>query len=222
MKHINTKPTNPRSLRRLCFSITNLRASSRRLCFSITNVRQRLFFRGTVTAAGRGLLRRGGNPSGVMLKHNLRRLHRRRGRRPTCLRAGVSMVELMVSCLLIGCVAGMVVPTVSWTAVERRAAHKRQAACEEVANLMDRLTRHEWDDVTEQRAQELGLAEEIERQLPDAQLSATVDTDQDAKRVQLSLSWVNRGGRTVAPVRLTTWIYREPTADQASVQEGES
>ena len=150
-----------------------------------------------------------------MQKQNVRR------RRPTCSRAGVSLVELVIACLLIGSVAGMVLPTVTWTAVQRRAAYQRQAASEELANLMDGLTREAWEDVTDQRAQQLGLAEEIARQLPNAQLSATMDADQDAKRVHLSLSWSNRAGRTVAPVRLTTWVYRQSITDQTSGQEGD-
>ena len=158
-----------------------------------------------------------------MLKHNLRlrRRDRGRGRRATSARAGVSLVELVISCLLIGTVAGLVVPSVSWTAVERRATHQRQVACEELANLMDRLTRQAWEDVTPERAEQMGLHEEVGRQLPDAQLSAAVDADQDAKRIQLSLVWSNRAGRAVAPIRLTTWIYRQSTANQTPAQEDE-
>jgi hypothetical protein len=131
------------------------------------------------------------------------------------------LVELVVSCLLIGTVAGLVLPAVSWTAIQRRAALRRQAASEELSNLMDRLTRQAWSEVTEQRAAEMGLAEEIERQLPHAQLSAAVESDQDAKRIQLSLTWTDRAGRAVAPLRLTTWIYRLPSTEPALEREGE-
>ena len=193
---------------------TPIRRDSRWLCFRITNLIARLccsLFRWlcfSVIPNRRGLIRSG------------RFFHR--GRRPAFSRAGVSLVELVIACLLIGSVAGLVLPTVTWTAVQRRAAHQRQAASEELANLMDRLTREAWENVTDQRAQELGLAEEIERQLPNAQLSATMDADQDAKRVHLSLSWSDRAGHTVAPVRLTTWVYRQPITDQNSGQEGDS
>lgn len=135
---------------------------------------------------------------------------------PRVKRSGVSLVELVIACLLIGTVASLILPTVSWTGVQRHAARQRQVACEELANLMDRLTSARWDEVTEQQVLRWGLDQQVQRQLPDAQLSAVIGTDQDVKRVFLSLTWSDRSARPVAPVRLTTWVYRIPLSDQPS------
>jgi type II secretory pathway pseudopilin PulG len=118
------------------------------------------------------------------------------------------LIELVIACLLVAAVAGLVLPTVSWIMTERRSALQRQAAGEELANLMDHLTRQTWEEITQQQAEQLGLAPEIERQLPEARLAVSVDSDQKAKRIHLSLSWSDRAGRSVGPVRLTTWVYR--------------
>jgi hypothetical protein len=118
------------------------------------------------------------------------------------------LVELVIASLLVACTAGLVLPSVSWIMVQQRAALQRQAAAEELANVMDQLTRRAWPEITPEQTATLGLAPAIERQLPEAKLTVMIDTGQDAKRIQLSLSWSDRRGRAVSPVRLTTWVYR--------------
>ena len=134
-------------------------------------------------------------------------------------RAGISLIELVIACLLISSVAASVVPTVSWIMRERRAAHQRQAATEELANLMDLLTRQPWEEISPERAQQLGLAPEIQSQLPGAQLVATVDTQQEAKRIQLALAWSHDTGPPATPVKLTTWVYPASVQDASPAQE---
>ncbi len=102
------------------------------------------------------------------------------------------------------------VPIASWIVVERHAIHQRQAACEEVANLMDQLTRQPWQELTAQHAQQLRLDQTIDQQLPGAQLVITVQPVQEAKRIRIRLTWRQRSGQLAAPVQLTTWVYPHP------------
>lgn len=136
-------------------------------------------------------------------------------------RSGFSLVELVIACLLVAAAAACTLPTAGWIMVERRTAQRRQMAAEEVANLMERVTCLPWQGITPPRIAQIGLDPEIERQLPDATLAATVDSDEQAKRIGLALSWTDRAGQAVAPVRLTTWVFRQPTTRLAPTVEGE-
>ena len=131
-------------------------------------------------------------------------------RRPKAGRGGVTIVEVIVSGLLLGTVMLLALPTLGWIVRERREADRRLEALTEVENLMDRLTAQEWKRITPEAAADLKISDSAARQLPGAELDCRVDlsdTAPGAKRVHIELTWLNRYGGRVAPVRLTTWVY---------------
>jgi hypothetical protein len=120
------------------------------------------------------------------------------------------MTELVVSTVLLGTLLAAAVPTLRWVGSEQHAIDHRQIAMLEAENLMDKITSQEWDRIDPRYATTLKISDEAQRQLTDAKLdiSVTPSTDANAKRVSLSLSWQERKRLPVAPIRLTTWVYR--------------
>jgi hypothetical protein len=113
--------------------------------------------------------------------------------------------------MLLGAVMAIAIPSLGLVGHQRRAAERRQQAMLEVENLMERFTATGWNGVSAESAAQLKLAADVERQLPGAALQCTVTAQSsplEAKRIQIELTWSNRAGESVAPVRLTTWVYR--------------
>lgn len=130
-----------------------------------------------------------------------------RGRFPS----GFTLVELMISGLLLGVVFVAAIPTMAWIARERTAAERRQIALLEVGNQMERLCLIPWDELPAGAAPESKLAASAIAQLPEAQLTVVVDgdpRDPSAKRITVELRWMNGPSLPAAPVRVTTWVYR--------------
>jgi hypothetical protein len=105
-----------------------------------------------------------------------------------------------------------VIPTLAWIARERQFTRQRQAALLEVGNVMERVTSLAWDELTPQRAAQTELSQTLREQIPDARLTVAVtdDTTAKAKRMLIELRWEVVPGRPAPPVRLVTWVYRNP------------
>lgn len=119
----------------------------------------------------------------------------------------MAAVLLMVAMTLTVQVVGLV-------GSARRACERRQWATLEAANLMEQLTGRPFASVTPETAAAAGLSPQAFAVLPDAELNVEVTPDDPAggagsKRIEIRIRWRNRAGRWDAPVRLTTWIYRE-------------
>ncbi len=141
------------------------------------------------------------------LKRNAR-VHLRRG----SLLAEVAMATVL---LLIG--MSLTVKVLGYANLQRRSAEHRQRAVQEVANAMERLTAHPFEEVTAERARAIRISQAAVQLLPDAELAIDVNeshpgTGQSVKRVAIRLRWRNRAGEWDAPVRLTTWIEQRRPA----------
>lgn len=126
-------------------------------------------------------------------------------------RRAFTLVEVIVSSILLATVVVTVAPLLGWVAAERRAAAQRQFAMQEAENLMERITLLDWTELTSDRLAQWDLSSEAAEVLPDRQLTATVEEvpgPPPARRVQIVLTWQNRAGETVSPVRLTSWFFR--------------
>ena len=126
-------------------------------------------------------------------------------------RLGMTLVEVIVSGILLGAVMTIAVPTLSWVVRERRAADRRLQALFAVENVMERFTTRKWDEISDDSAKQIELSQAIRDQLPGAVLKCAVHTKPNApdeKRIAMELTWSGRMGKALAPVRLTTWVYR--------------
>ena len=126
-------------------------------------------------------------------------------------RRGTTTVEVVVAGILLGTVMSIAVPALGWVVRERRATDQRQQATLEVENLMEEFSVRGWDEITQETAAKLNLSDQVTQQLPEASLLCTVNSkpnEPESRRIHIELAWSNRRGQTVAPVRLTTWVFR--------------
>lgn len=130
-------------------------------------------------------------------------------------RSGFSLLELVVTGVLLSVVMVSVVPLMAWVGLQRRAADQHQFALQEAANILERLTLEDWEHITPESAQELTLSDQAQSYLLDAELAVAVVEAPDhppGKRLSVELRWRNPAGDMTAPVRLTTWVYRSEEA----------
>lgn len=121
---------------------------------------------------------------------------------------GITLLELIVSTILLGTVMLIAVPTLAWIGSEERQAEDREDALFEVSNVMEQITARPWDEISPARLQHVQPSEHLARQLSAARLSVSVVEEDNSKRIIAELSWNERTGRPAAPVRITSWVYR--------------
>ena len=125
-------------------------------------------------------------------------------------RAGAFMVELVVGAVLLGIFLSSVGPMFRWIHDARRASDRHLFAMQELATQMEQLAALPPSQVTDERLQSLTITESTRAMIPDANLTATRESEEDGlQRVSLELSWVNDAGMDVEPKRLTAWFPPE-------------
>lgn len=132
-------------------------------------------------------------------------------RRPGSRRTGFTLIELIGTMVLLGAAMALTLPLLRTVNLQRRAADRRLIAVQESANLMERFSAREWNDVTQAAADGLALSNDGKRTLPDSVLKVTVEStasEPQGKRIRIELRWKNAHGDLVAPVRLTAVVYR--------------
>jgi hypothetical protein len=126
-------------------------------------------------------------------------------------RRGSLLVEISMATVLLMIAMTLTVKVVGYVAAERRVTERRQRALVEVANLMERITAHEFPDVTPELAGQMALSPGLKQSLPDSELKVDVASSEPApgrqsKRIAIRLRWRERDGGWTAPVRLSSWI----------------
>jgi len=124
-------------------------------------------------------------------------------------KAGVSLVELIVAMVLLGTVVTIVVPALGWMGVQNRLALQRDEAVQGLHNLMDELTSRPYSELTMEAIEKVELPPQLIKQLPGAKLQTEIqETEPGVKRIHLQLSWNQRNGNPLAPIRLTAWVHQ--------------
>jgi hypothetical protein len=122
------------------------------------------------------------------------------------------LAELAITIVLLMIAMTLVVKILGWMAHERRSADRREQAVLEVANLMERITAHAFEEVTPELARGMSLSEPARQSLPDPELSVEVNAAEGArtpaaKRIAIRLRWRGATGEWEAPVRLVSWVH---------------
>ena len=126
--------------------------------------------------------------------------------------AGFTILELVVTMILLGAVIVTLMPLLGAVAGQRRAAEQRQLATEETANLLERVSAWPYEAISPESTAALHLSESSQRLLRNPTLKiavVAVDGQPAAKRITVELGWKDRHGRAAAPARLTSWVYRQ-------------
>jgi type II secretory pathway pseudopilin PulG len=115
---------------------------------------------------------------------------------------------MIVAMILLGAAMSIIVPTLGWMGVQNRVSLQRQEAVQGLHNLMDELTTRPYAELTPDAAAQIELPDALKTQLPGAKLQVEItETQPAAKRIQARLTWNQRNGSPLAPIRLTAWVH---------------
>ena len=128
-------------------------------------------------------------------------------------RTGSMLLDLAVAIAVTLALVALSVQLLRATANARRSHQQREQAVREAANLMERLTALEFDQLNERRAAEFDLSPATLDRLDDATLDIEIEPAAAAdapggKRITLEIAWRDRAGVRVAPLRLTAWRWK--------------
>lgn len=126
-------------------------------------------------------------------------------------KSGMSLLEITLAAGLLGVLMTVSVQMLRVMGDRQRAADRRAAALQTVQALAEQLENMPWDQLTASAADKIAIPDTISRYLPGAKLSVTVSEESEpvvAKRLTLELKWNGPRGQPVAPIRVTTWAFR--------------
>jgi hypothetical protein len=123
----------------------------------------------------------------------------------------MSLLEIMLAAGLLGILMTVSVQMMRVMGDRQRAAERRAAALQTVQALAETVGNMPWNELSADAAEKIAIPESMSKNLPGAKLNVTINDEREpiaAKRVMLELHWNNPRGQAPAPVRLTTWVFR--------------
>jgi type II secretory pathway pseudopilin PulG len=127
-------------------------------------------------------------------------------------RRGFTIVELCVTCALLGAAIPLTVSTLGAVARQRRAAETRQAAIEAADNALERLSAASFEELTPEELADAERGLPADEWLPGGQIKLQLTEPSGpvaAKRIDAELSWQLHPGASRDRVRLSGWKYRK-------------
>lgn len=125
------------------------------------------------------------------------------------LRRGTSLLEVSIAAVLLAAILSTSIKMTFALVGQRRAAERRTVAIETAANVMERVAILPWNEVTSESLSQIKLPDELFLTIPSAKLTVDVTEDESpaAKHIVVAVSWTNRAGQIVAPVRVSAWLH---------------
>lgn len=133
-------------------------------------------------------------------------------RRP--IRRAFTLLELIVTCLLLGVLFTAMVPLLATTARQRQASDRRLAATNHASNVLERWTALDYAELTVGSTTNHPLPDEVARLLPGGVTEVSVADETagpPARRIAVTVRWQDRHG-PARPVRLTGWVFHSREA----------
>lgn len=132
---------------------------------------------------------------------------------PDATRRGLTLLEMLISGLLISTAIAMTLPTLKLIHSQDRAADQHQEAIAAVQNIMDDLMARDWEDLKSTTAESVTLPEALQQQLRDPELRVAIDAEDredqpPARRIHVELSWQDLAGQRLPAVELVAWRYQ--------------
>jgi type II secretory pathway pseudopilin PulG len=120
-----------------------------------------------------------------------------------------TLLELSVAAALI---AALLVTTLQMLrALEdfRKTSRRRAYAQQAVAAVAEQAANVGWSELNSAAANNIAIPVKLRPYLSDGKLAVAVtdETAPTAKRISVEMTWAERSGRVIAPVRLTTWVF---------------
>jgi Tfp pilus assembly protein PilV len=130
-------------------------------------------------------------------------------------RKGFGLIEMAVTGVLIAVAMTVTVQVVGWIALERKAVERRERALLEAENLLERIVSYPYDELTTEKVKRFSILTASASFLRGPNLNVTVTPFEDApvrKKIAVEIRWLDRSGRSEAPVRLVAWAYQRKEA----------
>lgn len=124
-------------------------------------------------------------------------------------RRGISMLEVIVTSILLGTVITAIVPALSACAAHHRMSDIRRCGMQELSNALERMSLAPFEKLDDAAREPFGLSPPARRQIPNGRVTVTVSEatgEPSARRITAELRWSNPGG-TSQPLRLSTWRF---------------
>lgn len=138
-----------------------------------------------------------------------------RHRRPRFGR-GFTILEIVVSMILLGSVLAIVVPLTKRAVDQRRQAETRRAALIEVSNALERLAADPTTWPEPGTATDVPLPDRLAARLREPRLvvaSAALSGPPSGRRFDASLTWAEPTGGRSAPLRLSAFAFESGTGE---------
>ena len=125
-------------------------------------------------------------------------------------RPGITIIELLVSGILLTFVVVLVSPLLLRCGQLRQSAAQRQLATQIASNFLERL-----DAGQPRPAATAALTSgwNTDTWLPGLELSVEIDDHDDRRRATITVGWATPSGQPARPVRLTGWLPPANPAD---------
>jgi len=140
-------------------------------------------------------------------------------RRQIVHRRGVTIFETIVTLVLLLAAAGAFAQMHALAARQQRAAEKRAAAAQALANWMERCSMLPYGQLEEDELTKRAHIEGLQAQLPGLETAVAVQSEEApiaGKRVVLTLRWPAAGAAGVESARLVGWRHQRAAAEESS------
>jgi len=115
----------------------------------------------------------------------------------------------LASAVLIAC-AVVIAEMLHLVARQERTTDARHAALRAVANRLEVLRAHGWDELGERPLRDDPVPEEVRSLLKNAKLQSEIVAVEDgaARQIRVQLTWRDAAGNRVQPIELSAWKHR--------------
>jgi prepilin-type N-terminal cleavage/methylation domain-containing protein len=127
-------------------------------------------------------------------------------------RHGFTLIELTAAAAMLALLLTMSAQMLRLLSVHQRASEQRAIALQAAQAITEEIGNLPWDQLTTEAANHVKVPAQLDSHLPGSKLTLAVVEESEpiaSKRINLELVWNGTNGQMVAPVRLTSWAYRD-------------
>jgi prepilin-type N-terminal cleavage/methylation domain-containing protein len=131
---------------------------------------------------------------------------------PMTRRHGFTLLELTAATAMLALLLTTSAQMLRVLSAHGRATSQRAIALQAAQAISEEVSNLPWDQLTTEAADQAKVPAQLDPRLPGSKLTLTVveeTTPAISKRITLELVWNGTNGQAVAPVRLTSWAFRD-------------
>jgi prepilin-type N-terminal cleavage/methylation domain-containing protein len=127
-------------------------------------------------------------------------------------RHGFTLIELTAAAAMLALLLTTSAQMLRVLSAHERATEQRAFALQAAQAISEEVGNLPWDQLTTETANQVKVPAQLDPRLPGSKLTITVAEESaptTSKRIMLELVWNATNGHAVAPVRLTSWAFRD-------------